>query len=44
MTLRRTGLLDNTLVIFTSDNGYMLGDHRLKREGLLYEGPPGCRC
>ena len=38
MTLRRTGLLDDTLVIFTSDNGYMLGDHRLKGKGYLYEG------
>ena len=26
--LRRTGELDNTYVIFTSDNGYMQGEHR----------------
>ncbi|MPY77564.1 MAG: sulfatase-like hydrolase/transferase [Actinophytocola sp.] len=27
-TLRRTGQLDNTVIIFTSDNGYSLGEHR----------------
>ena len=27
-TLRRTGELDNTVIIFTSDNGYALGEHR----------------
>jgi arylsulfatase A-like enzyme len=27
-TLRRTGELDRTLVIFTSDNGFLLGQHR----------------
>jgi arylsulfatase A-like enzyme len=35
--LRRDGLLDETLVIFTSDNGYMLGEHRLKGKGTIYE-------
>ena len=35
--LRRTGELSNTLVIFTSDNGYLLGEHRLSRKTLLYE-------
>jgi arylsulfatase A-like enzyme len=29
-TLRATGELDNTYVIFTSDNGYILGEHRLR--------------
>jgi len=29
-TLRTTGELDNTYVIFVSDNGYMLGDHRIR--------------
>jgi N-acetylglucosamine-6-sulfatase len=28
-TLRRTGELDNTVVMLTSDNGYFLGEHRL---------------
>ena len=27
-TLRTTGELDNTLILFTSDNGFMLGEHR----------------
>ncbi|HOS42500.1 MAG TPA: sulfatase-like hydrolase/transferase, partial [Armatimonadota bacterium] len=32
--LEETGLADNTVVIFTSDHGEMLGDH-----GLLWKGP-----
>jgi N-acetylglucosamine-6-sulfatase len=37
-TLARTGELDNTLIVFTSDNGYMHGEHRAKAEKvLLYE-------
>jgi arylsulfatase A-like enzyme len=27
--LRRSGELDDTLIVFTSDNGYMAGEHRL---------------
>jgi arylsulfatase A-like enzyme len=27
--LRRSGELDNTLIVFTSDNGYLAGEHRL---------------
>jgi N-acetylglucosamine-6-sulfatase len=27
--LKRAGVLDNTLVVFTSDNGFMHGEHRL---------------
>ena len=36
-TLRRTGELDDTLVVFTSDNGFLLGEHRLERKEQLYE-------
>jgi len=37
-TLRRTGELGNTLILFTSDNGFMHGEHRAKAEKvLLYE-------
>lgn len=35
--LRRTGELGNTIVIFTSDNGLHLGEHRLKGKNSLYE-------
>lgn len=28
-SLRRTGQLDNTYIVFSSDNGFHLGDHRL---------------
>jgi N-acetylglucosamine-6-sulfatase len=37
-TLRSTGELDNTLVIFTSDNGFFHGEHRIRNgKVLLYE-------
>ena len=36
--LRRSGELDNTLVVFTSDNGYLLGEHRWVGKVLAYEG------
>jgi N-acetylglucosamine-6-sulfatase len=36
-TLRRTGELRNTLVIFTSDNGFLLGEHRYSGKVLPYE-------
>ena len=32
------GLFDDTLVIFTSDHGDMLGDHHLHRKTYAYEG------
>jgi N-acetylglucosamine-6-sulfatase len=35
--LERSGRLDNTYVIFTSDNGYAFGEHRLTGKGDLYE-------
>jgi len=38
-TLKQTGQLDNTLVIFMSDHGEMLGDHGLLLKGCrFYEG------
>jgi N-acetylglucosamine-6-sulfatase len=33
--LRRAGELDNTYVIFTSDNGYMQGEHRVRQGKML---------
>ena len=36
--LSRSGLLANTLIIFTSDHGEMLGDHNLWRKTYAYEG------
>jgi N-acetylglucosamine-6-sulfatase len=37
VTLRETGELDNTLVIYTSDNGFLLGQHRLRGKVTPYE-------
>jgi arylsulfatase A-like enzyme len=36
-TLRETGQLDNTLVVFSSDNGYFWGEHRLGDKRRAYE-------
>ena len=41
-TLRRTGELDNTYVVFTSDNGYFLGEHRM-RQGKILPYEPSLR-
>ena len=41
-TLRRTGELDNTYVLFTSDNGYFLGEHRM-RQGKILPYEPSLR-
>jgi N-acetylglucosamine-6-sulfatase len=36
--LRRTGELDRTVILFTSDNGFFLGEHRLPRgKNRVYE-------
>ena len=35
--MQRIGLLDNSLVLFTSDHGEMLGDHHLWRKTYAYE-------
>ena len=34
-TLRATGELGSTMIIFTSDNGYFYGEHRITREKYL---------
>jgi len=39
--LRDAGELRDTLIIFTSDNGYLLGEHRLVAKGNLYEESVG---
>ena len=36
--LERLGLADNTIMIFTSDNGIMIGEHGLTGIWLIYEG------
>jgi len=36
--LAELGLADNTLVIFTSDHGEMLGDHGMHSKNIFYEG------
>ncbi|MCP4092131.1 MAG: arylsulfatase [Planctomycetes bacterium] len=40
-SLEARGMLENTLVIFTSDHGDMLGDHHLWRKTYAYEGSAG---
>jgi len=35
--LRAAGELDNTYIVFTSDNGYMLGEHRKQGKHVVYE-------
>lgn len=35
--LRETGLLRDTLIVFTSDHGEMLGDHRMGAKSSLFE-------
>ena len=36
-TLEELGELDNTVVIFSSDNGYFMGEHTFKDKRLAYE-------
>ena len=36
-TLRATGELANTYIIFTSDNGYLLGEHNRRGKNNLYD-------
>ena len=41
-TLRRTGALDRTVIVFTSDNGYFLGEQRI-RQGKVFPHEPSLR-
>jgi N-acetylglucosamine-6-sulfatase len=36
--LRAAGKLDNSVIVYTSDNGFEFGDHRLFGKGWPYEG------
>lgn len=36
-SLRANGALDNTVIMFISDNGFLLGEHRLTNKNLPYE-------
>ena len=40
--LRRTGELDRTVIVFTSDNGYYLGEQRM-RQGKVFPHEPSLR-
>jgi arylsulfatase A-like enzyme len=35
--LQETGRLDNTMIVFTSDNGYLLGEHRWSGKVVPYD-------
>ena len=35
--LESTGELDDTLVLYTSDNGFLEGEHRLEKKNVFYE-------
>jgi arylsulfatase A-like enzyme len=37
-SLTDQGLMDNTWIIYTSDHGEMLGDHRMVQKAIFYEG------
>jgi N-acetylglucosamine-6-sulfatase len=39
-----TGKLDNTVVIYTSDNGFLFDDHRLVGKTAAYEGSINSSC
>jgi arylsulfatase A-like enzyme len=36
--LAQMGVLENTLIVFTSDHGDMMGDHHMHRKTYAYEG------
>ena len=37
--LEETGRLDDTLLVFTADNGYLIGDHRIEDKLVPYSTP-----
>jgi arylsulfatase A-like enzyme len=41
-TLKRTGQYDDTVIVFTSDNGYLMGEHR-QRPGKVKPHEPSLR-
>ena len=36
-TLRQVGELDNTYIVFASDNGYLMGEHNMVTKDVLYD-------
>ena len=36
--LERKGVMDDTWIVYTSDHGEMLGDHRCRNKAVFYEG------
>lgn len=36
-TLEQNGLMENTVIVFTSDHGDMMGDFRMAQKGVMYE-------
>ena len=36
--LRKADRLDNTIIVYTSDNGFLFGDHGKRAKGVLDEG------
>ena len=40
-SLERNGVLENTLIVISSDHGDMMGDHHLWRKSYPYEGSAG---